>query len=143
MGKEHWKIGDLPWDRFDRSLVDPELLKLVKAASMVEFGGRTFGTYLRNVFFDDAAFKKDVETWALEEVQHGNTLGRYAALADPAFDFGDAYARYTQGYSIKTDTAASVRGSRSGELVARCMVEIGTSSYYTALGRAAREPLLK
>ena len=37
----------------------------------------------------------------------------------------------------------SVRGSRSGELIARCIVETGTSSYYTAIADATDEPLLK
>jgi hypothetical protein len=36
-----------------------------------------------------------------------------------------------------------VRGSRTGELIARCMVETGTSSYYTALSEATDEPALK
>ena len=30
-----------------------------------------------------------------------------------------------------------------GEMIARCMVEVGTSSYYTALRDAVREPVLK
>jgi hypothetical protein len=38
---------------------------------------------------------------------------------------------------------ASARGSRSGELIARCIVETGTSSYYTAIADATGEPLLK
>src|SRR5262249_14753216 len=37
----------------------------------------------------------------------------------------------------------SRRGSRSGEMIARCMVEVGTSSYYTALAEAAEEPVLQ
>ena len=40
------------------------------------------------------------------------------------------------GYKLPLDAASSVRGSRTGELIARCMVETGTSSYYTALGEA-------
>jgi len=36
-----------------------------------------------------------------------------------------------------------VRGSRAGELIARCIVETGTSSYYTALAEATAEPVLK
>jgi hypothetical protein len=36
-----------------------------------------------------------------------------------------------------------VRGTRSGELIARCIVETGTSSYYSALGEAVDEPVLK
>jgi hypothetical protein len=36
-----------------------------------------------------------------------------------------------------------VRGSLSGELLARCVVETGTSSHYTAIRRATREPVLR
>ena len=36
-----------------------------------------------------------------------------------------------------------MRGSRSGELVARCMVETGTNTYYSALAEATEEPVLK
>jgi hypothetical protein len=36
-----------------------------------------------------------------------------------------------------------VRGSRVGELVARCVVEVGTSSYYSALAHASDEPVFK
>jgi len=36
-----------------------------------------------------------------------------------------------------------LRGSRSGELVSRCIVETGTSSYYSALKDAVDEPVLK
>jgi hypothetical protein len=41
------------------------------------------------------------------------------------------------------DAVESVRGSRSGELTARCVVETGTSSFYSALRDASREPVLK
>jgi hypothetical protein len=143
MHHEHWKVSDLPWSGFDPSRVDPELLKLVKAAAVVEYSGLRYSQYLCNVFSNDADFQKSARRWGLNEVQHGETLGRYASLADPSFDFTRAYARNIVGYSIDTDTTASIRGSLSGELVARCMVEIGTSSFYTAMGGATNEPLLQ
>jgi enoyl-[acyl-carrier-protein] reductase (NADH) len=40
---------------------------------------------------------------------------------------------------LPLDVTDSVRGSRTSELIARCMVETGTSSYYTALAEAGRE----
>src|SRR6202012_1713504 len=36
-----------------------------------------------------------------------------------------------------------VRGSRRGEMIARCVVESGTSSYYSAIRDATDEPVLK
>jgi len=46
-------------------------------------------------------------------------------------------------FQIPTDLSRSVRGSCSGELVARCIVETATSSFYSALRDAATEPVLK
>jgi hypothetical protein len=79
----------------------------------------------------------------VEETQHGDALGRWGMLADPGWDFGSAFERYRAGYQIQLDAEASIRGSRTGELIARCMVETGTSSYYSALGDATEEPVLK
>ncbi len=48
-----------------------------------------------------------------------------------------------KGYSLPLDATASVRGSQAGEMMARCIVETGTSSYYSALKDATEEPVLK
>lgn len=138
----HWTLADIDWPAFDRDAVDPGLLRLVKAAALVERNGADYAAYLCNVFHDDPAFQRAVRDWAEDEVRHGDALGRWAELADPDFRFADAFRRFVDGYRIPIDVAASVRGSRTGELVARCMVEIGTSSFYTALQRASREPVL-
>jgi len=138
-----WTLQDIPWDRFDRSRVDPEILRVVKAAAMVEGNGGDYSTYLCNVFHDDPVFQRVARGWGDEEIQHGAALGRWAELADPDFDFAQAFRRFADGFKIDLATSRSIRGSRSGELVARCIVETGTSSYYTALMEAVDEPVLK
>jgi hypothetical protein len=140
---KHWKIDEVAWDRFDRSKVAPELLPLVKAAAMVERNGTDYAAYLNGVFRDDPDFRQAADNWAEEEVQHGDALGRWAMLADPSWDYATAFARYRTGFTIDVAADASIRGSRTGELIARCMVETGTSSYYTALGEATEEPVLR
>ena len=140
---KHWRIDALAWDRFEPSRVDPEVLLLVKAAAVVERNGTDYAAYLKNVFTDDAAFRLAAENWAVEEVQHGDALGRWAMLAEPSWDYGAAFERYRASYSVPIEVDASVRGSRTGELIARCMVETGTSSFYTALADATEEPVLK
>jgi hypothetical protein len=141
---KHWRIEEVRWDAFDRSKLDPEIVALVKAAAMVERNGTDYGTYLNRVFVDDPDFRAAADRWSVEEVQHGDTLGRWAMLADPGWDFEAAFARYKTGYHLPLlDADFSVRGSRTGELIARCMVESGTSSYYSALGDAAQEPVLR
>ena len=139
----HWTLDDIPWERFEPQKLDPELLRIVKAASLVEQNGADYARYLCGVFADDAAFQDAVRRWGEEEIQHGIALGRYAHLADPTFDHAAACARFTAGFRVDLDATASVRGSRASELVARCIVETGTSSYYIALSEATDEPVLK
>jgi hypothetical protein len=138
-----WTLDDIPWDRFDRARLDPELLRVAKAASLVEHNGAAYAHHLCRVFADDPAFQESARRWGEEEVQHGKALARWAALADPGFDFAAAFARFQDGFRVDFASARSRRGSRAGEMVARCVVEIGTSSYYSALREAAEEPVLK
>ncbi|MFI5000219.1 MAG: acyl-ACP desaturase [Reyranellales bacterium] len=138
-----WTLETIAWDRFDASKVDPEILRNIKAAAMVERNGGDYGIYLGRVFADDPAFVEVVNAWAAEEVQHGMALGRWAELADPTWNFDAAFARFRAGYQLPLDAVGSVRGSQAGEMMARCIVETGTSSYYSALKDAADEPVLK
>ncbi len=138
-----WTLDDIPWDRFDASRVNPEIVPIVKAASMVEFNADDYRVYLQNVFRDDERARIALGQWALEEIQHGRALGRWAELADPAFDFQYSFERFADAYKLPLDVTHSVRGSRIGELVARCMVETGTSSFYSALADATDEPVLR
>ncbi len=139
----HWTLEQIPWSSFDRTKIDPDLVKVVKAAAMVEYNGGDYAAYLCNIFADDAEFCRVVKGWSVEEVQHGAALARWAELADPEFDFQSCFDRFTDGFKLPLGTTTSARGSRAGELVARCIVETGTSSYYTALMEASAEPVLK
>lgn len=138
-----WSLNDIPWHAFDASRVNPEIVPIVKAASMVEFNADDYRVYLQNVFHDDARVRTALQQWAVEEVQHGRALGEWARLADPGFDFDRCFERFVGNYTVPVHVSQSVRGSRVGELVARCMVETGTSSFYSALADASDEPVLK
>ena len=140
---KHWRIDQVDWNSLDPAKVNPEIVPLVKAAAMVERNGDDYARYLKGVFRDDPAFCAAADHWALEEVQHGDALGRWASLADPSWNYEAAFARYRAGYQVNTAADASIRGSRTGELIARCIVETGTSSYYTALAEATEEPVLR
>lgn len=140
---KHWRIDDVAWERFDASKLDRDVVPLVKAAAMVERNGADYGVYLNRVFADDANFRQAANNWAEEEVQHGDALGRWAMLADPTWNYEMAFERYRAGYKVPLDATSSIRGSRTGELIARCIVETGTSSYYSALADAADEPVLR
>lgn len=138
-----WTLDDIAWERFDAAKITNDLVAVVKTASLVEANSADYVTYLENVFADDPAFRQAVRQWGEEEAQHGAALARWAELADPDFSFERSLGEFRRGYRLPVDATASVRGSRAGELVARCVVETGTSSFYSAIRDAAEEPVLR
>jgi len=139
----NWTLDDIAWHRFDAAAVDADLLAVVKTAALVEANAADYVAYLTDVFAGDTAFLAAIETWGVEEQQHGAALGRWSELADPGFDFAAALTAFRGGYQIPQGVSQSIRGSRTGELVARQVVETGTSSFYSAIRDATSEPVLK
>ena len=140
---KRWTLDDIDWIRFDASKVSVDFLHVIKTAAIIERNGADYGHYLCNVFRDDPVFCEVARQWAIEEEQHGSALGKWAELADPGFDFEAAFARFLKMYRIPLNVTESVRGSHTGELCARCVVEAGTSSFYSAIRDAVNEPVLK
>src|SRR3569833_1979720 len=140
--KQGWTMDDVHWELFDPARVDPSLLAAIKAAALVEYNAPDYVTYLKRVFRDSGAQTlANIEQWGQEEAQHGRALGRWAEMADPSFKLEEAFARFRTGYSPAhyhdEEAAGSVRGSRRGEMIARCVDESGTCSYYSAIRDAA------
>jgi len=145
--KQGWTMDDIHWSLFDPSKVTPKLLSAVKAAALVEYNAPDYVTYLKRVFAGSEPSTIDsIEQWGREEAQHGRALGRWAEMADPSFKLEEAIARFRKGYTpahFAESQAGSVRGSKRGEMIARCVVESGTSSYYSAIRDATEEPVLQ
>ncbi|MCP5432323.1 MAG: ferritin-like domain-containing protein [Alphaproteobacteria bacterium] len=139
-----WTLDDIPWDRFDASKVDLQTLEAVKAAAMVEYNAADYVGYLSKVFAGDGDMLADIERWGREETQHGLALGRWAEIADPSFKFEPAFARFREGYKPPHFASGeAARGGRAGEMIARCVVESGTSSFYSGIRDETGEPVLK
>lgn len=141
--KTSWSLDDIAWSALAPERVEADLLEAVKAAALVEANSADYVRYLHNVFADDPAFRDAASHWGVEERQHGDALGRWAEAVDPTFNYAQALARFRAGYQIPVDAAQSVRGSRAGELVARCVVESGTCSFYSAIRDHTSEPVLR
>lgn len=138
-----WKFEDIHWSLFDSKKVNPEILRIIKAGSVVEHNGSDYGLYLKGVFKGDKLFEKEIDAWAQDEVKHGAVLAEWVKMADPTYNFKERFKAYVEGFPIDTHAQESIRGSRGSELLTRCMVEIGTSSFYSAIKDATAEPLLK
>src|SRR5215510_4383685 len=144
--EQGWSLDDIEWSRFDASKVDASLLAAVKAASLVEYNAPDYVAYLKRVYRGAPEQTiRNIEHWGEEEIQHGLALARWAELADPSFDFRRAFARFRTRYRPWHFEGAdrSIRGSRRGEMITRCVVESGTSSFYSAIRDASAEPVLK
>ena len=144
--KQGWTMDDIHWSLFDPAKVEPAMLAAVKAAALVEYNAPDYVSYLKRVFASSGPDTiAAIEQWGREEAQHGRALGRWAEIADPSFKLEEAFARFRKGYTPAHFSAGegSVRGSRRGEMIARCVVESGTSSYYSAIRDATEEPVLK
>jgi hypothetical protein len=145
--KQGWTMDDIHWSLFDCSKVDPAILAAAKAAALVEYNAPDYVAYLKRVFADSSPETlQALEQWGKEEAQHGRALGRWAEIADPSFKLEEAFTRFRKGYTpahFAPEQSVSVRGSCRGEMIARCVVESGTSSYYSAIRDAAQEPVLR
>lgn len=143
LSKTHWQLADLPWQDFTLEAVNPDHVSLIKCACLVEHNSDEYARYLSDIFHDAPATQALMRQWAAEEVQHGEALRRYAKLADPSFDFDVSFAKFTDKIQLPSEINESIRGSRVGEMVSRCVIETGTSSFYTAIKDASGEPLLR
>lgn len=140
---EKWKFEDIDWSLFDPQKVNPETLRVIKAGSVVEHNGSDYGLYLKSVFKGDDFFQREIDSWSQDEVKHGEVLAHWVKMVDPTYNFKERFTAYVEGYPIDIHAQESIRGSRASELLTRCMVEIGTSSFYSAVRDGTDEPLLK
>jgi hypothetical protein len=145
VGGATWSVDDISYESIDPSLIhdNTELFYLIAAASFIEI---TSDLYTRNLieFFQG---NPEIENWLAnfwehEEVQHGMALKRYVQAVWPEFDWERSYRAFFVEYG-QACTMEALAETRSLEMVARCVVETGTSSFYRTLSEVAPEPVLK
>src|SRR5476649_2402130 len=112
---QNWRLEDINWHEFDAGKIKPEHVSLAKAACMVEHNGGDYARYLKEVFHEDKEFQNLADAWALEEIQHGQVLRKWAELADPKFNFEESFGIFTSGVTLPVNVKTSIRGSCSGE----------------------------
>jgi hypothetical protein len=142
--KQHWTLDSIPWHKLRREYLtdSEELFYLVTSASFIETASDLYARNLVQHFADNHEVSEWLEhTWEPEELQHGLALREYVRHAWPEFDWEAQYAKFFEDNSAvcKPDFLLPERGL---ELVSRCVVEMGTASYYTALHHASAEPVL-
>jgi hypothetical protein len=138
-----WNLDTIPWHLFNPDKVDPTFLALAKSAALVEYNSSEYGRYLCQVFATDFSLCSEINRWSKEEEQHGQALRKWCELADVDFNFDEAFSKFSGKIQLPNGSQGSVRGSGTGELLARCVVECGTSMFYSCLSDQVEEPVLK
>ncbi len=139
-----WSMDAIRYCDLAREVVeDDELLfQIVASASFVEITSDLYTENLIEYFRGDPELVDWLRYhWEPEELQHGAALKRYVEVAWPEFDWRRAYQDFFAEYS-HCCSLENLAPTRALEMVARCVVETGTASFYRMLAEAAPEPVL-
>lgn len=141
----HWSLADLDWDAIEHEAIahDEDLFYLLMSASFIETGSDTYAANLAEHYAgypDISAWLR--QHWEAEELQHGAALRRYVEAVWPQFPWQAAYDSFFAEYS-QLCTMEELYPDCRLEMVARCVVETGTTAYYQTLRGLSREPVLR
>ena len=140
-----WDLDSVPWERIELSLIKQrtDLFYILTAASFVEITADLYAGNLA-IYFSD--YPEIVEwlskVWEKEEVRHGQTLRKYVNTVWPEFDWEKSYASFYSDYS-QTCEISSYEKNHALEMVARCVIETGTASFYETLSLQSSEMVLQ
>ncbi len=140
-----WTLADIDFAAVEVAQVrdDATLFLLVCGASFVESASHTYACNLVERFAADAEVADWLRAhWEPEELQHGRALEAYVRRVWPEFDWDGAYAGFLAEYA-RLCTPDDLEPTRGQEMAARCIVEMGTTTYYQALHAACAEPVLR
>ncbi|MGR2914222.1 ferritin-like domain-containing protein [Acidithiobacillus ferrivorans] len=141
----HWSFEDLDFSKIDRERIQgrDDMFLLVCSASFMESSSETFTRNLLDYFTgDDEVGTWFTTAWEPEELQHGRALKAYVQQVWPKFNWDGAYADFFAEYA-KLCTTDALEPTRGQEMVARCIVEMGTTTVYQALNAVCEEPVLR
>ena len=139
-----WRVEDIDFSRVDVrcASANQDLMLLLCAASFVESGSDLYSHTLVDFFDGDEEFCAWLrDDWEAEELQHGRALKAYVRAVWPDFDWDEAFSGFFEEYS-KTCSRDQLEKTHARELVARCVIETGTSSLYRTIGQCTDEPVL-
>jgi hypothetical protein len=123
-------------------LLEP-LFWLVASASYIEIATPLYTDNLIAFFDGDQEIVDWLRArWLRDETRHGEMLKAYVLKHWPWFEWEDGHRYFLADYGALC-TVDNLASSRTLEMVARCVVETGTASFYRMLSEAADDPELK
>jgi len=141
---QRWSLDSIDWHAIRSDAADePEVLfYLVAASSFVESTADRYTRNLIDQFCGDDEITAWLERhWLPEEIQHGRALRRYVQIAWPDFEWDRVYEAFLEEFSAYC-CADGLEPTRTREMASRCVVEMGTASFYTMLSGISHDPVL-
>ncbi len=140
-----WNLDSIPFERIEAKRIrDNEgLFFLLAAGSFIEIASDAYAHNLAKYFAEDEEVSSWlIDHWEREEVQHGLALKTYVLQVWPEFDWNAAYKDFFAEFTrdCPSEMLEPIRGL---EMVARCVVEMGTATLYRAIHNYTDEPVLK
>jgi len=140
-----WSLNDIPFNAIDVTAVraDEFLFITLASASFVEILAQIYSANLIEHFVGNTDITDWLKThWQPEEIQHGQALKTYVNAVWPEFAWEQGHAHFRDEYT-RCCTVEQLEPQRALELIARCVVETGTSTFYRALYNYTNEPVLR
>lgn len=142
--RPRWSLDSIDWAALRRDVVvdNEAMFYMIAAASFVEATTELYTRNLLDYFAEDDEITQWLRVhWLPEELQHGRALRRYVQLAWPDFDWHGVYEGFLPEFTAQC-ADDGVEPTRTREMASRCIVEMGTASYYRTLSRMAGDPVL-
>lgn len=143
-----WDYHEIDYSRIDVDRIKGNrfLFRILTIASYIEITSGIYEENLSSYYRGDEPLVSWLQgTWEVEEVQHGEALRRYVETVWPEFDWEGGYERFRERY-LPLCTTDAFQPTKAREMLARMVVETGTSTYYKALSQYAAdldEPVLE
>jgi len=138
---------DIKYDKIDvDSIKDNKyLFKNLVIASFIEITSDVYDMNLSKFYEGDEEMVNWLNnTWEEEEIQHGASLKKYINRVWPEFDWDKHYEVFRKNY-LPFCKVEFLEPTRAREMIARMVVETGTSTLYKAIANYAKdlnEPVL-
>ena len=139
-----WRVDEVDWSRIDQRRIagHEELFYLLVSASFIESGSDLYTSNLAAHYADHPEVAAWLQAqWEHEELQHGRAFELYVKAAWPDFPWQMAFEGFIAEYGPLC-SMDELEPNRALELAARCVVEMGTTTYYQTLRSLSTEPLL-
>ncbi|MGB0919551.1 MAG: hypothetical protein ACPGUZ_03450 [Holosporaceae bacterium] len=128
----------IEWCFFQQRHIPKDMVCIIKSLCLIAYNVRAHSMQLRQSFADDTDFIISINKWEKSELQNASILARWIHLADPTFDFGPTFKRFSTLCHLP-----SSKITPSLALLARCVYAMNLQCIYRFLASKTREPVLK